>query len=332
MIRASVDLMGGDWAPEVILKAAANFHDVHFVFVGDASVKEKIAEYGISNYSFVESGYVLQEGKKVSKQDLERSSLYFAINQVKEKRADFVISGGSSGYYLLLCRQLLGTIGSISRPAITATIPTQKGVAIMLDLGANITCSDDDLVKFAIMGASLAQFWLNVQVPKVGFINVGSESGKGPEFVRSAAAKFQAIHPEFYGGFAEGNDTMNGDFDVLVVDGFAGNCMLKFGEGLSVLFKTMFKNAFKNGILNKIALFLLGNRLKRVFIDPRRYNGAIFAGINGCAIKSHGGSDEVGFRYALEFGIKIAKNNDNLLEKMSADFEKLGKISHLEQN
>lgn len=316
--------MGGDWAPDIILKAAVHFKDVHFVFVGDASVRELIDKYGITNYSFVESYYVLHEGKKVSKHDLERSSLYFAINEVKEKRADFVISGGSSGYYLLLCRQILGTLGGISRPAIATAIPTQKGSSIMMDLGANITCSDDDLVKFAIMGSSLAQFWLNVEVPKVAFVNVGSETGKGPEVVRNAANKFQVLKKEFYTGFVEGNDILKGEHDVMIADGFVGNCMIKFGEGSFVFFKDMFRKAVAGSLFNKLLLLFVMRRLKKVFLDPRRYNGAIFAGINGCAVKSHGGSDEVGFKYALEFGLKIAKCKDELLTKMAEDLEKFG--------
>jgi glycerol-3-phosphate acyltransferase PlsX len=320
-LRASIDLMGGDHAPHIILEAAEKFQDIHFHFFGTAECEKIIDEYVIAQYTFHKCEFALTEGKKFSKSDLEKSSLYASIHAVKEKIADFVISGGPSGYYLLLCRQILGTLTSISRPAIATSIPTIKNFAIMMDLGANTTCDEDDLVKFAIMGTSLAQFWINVKKPKVGFLNVGAETGKGPDLVKNAAAKFSQVNQDADCSFVEGHYVMQGTHDVIIADGFVGNCILKFGEGAFIFFKETLKRLFSVNIFYKLLGLFLKKKMRKILIDPRKYNGAIFAGINGCAVKSHGGSDAFGFECALRFAIRIGANKDEMLAKMEKDLQ-----------
>lgn len=323
--RASIDLMGGDFAPHAVLAAVAKIqtdnHNVHFILVGDASCKKLILEHKIQNYTFIEAAYKLEEAKKVTNAELESSSLYIAIMQVKNGNADFVVSAGPSGYYLLLAKRILGTIhDSLVRPALAAIIPTAQKPAIMLDLGANITCTGEDLVHFAIMGSALAKFWLDYKTPRVGFINVGSELGKGPDSVKNAAQMYEKLSPDMFAGFIEGNNMMKGDYDVIVADGFVGNCMLKLGEGMMGYVREMLRKQFRKNAFSKVLGILLKRSLKKALFDPKKFNGAIFAGVNGCVIKSHGGSDVVAFISAIGLGVKIAPHKDELLQNMQQEF------------
>lgn len=319
MLRASIDLMGGDNAPEAILSAAFKVKNVHFIFVGLAYTEELIKKYNIAHYTFVDASVALEEGKRFSNADLENSSMYIAIEQVKQGNADYIVSAGPSGYYLLLARRILGTLANLNRPALAAIIPTATGSAVMLDLGANITCDAVDLVKFGVMGTALAKVWLGVDNPKVGFVNVGSELGKGPDYIKNALDQFKKLSIQAEASFAEGHELLKGDYDVIVADGFVGNCLLKFGEGLMAYVKIMLKQAFSKGISSKILGLLLRKKIKTALIDPKKFNGGVFAGINGCVIKSHGRSDDISFESAIRIGMKIGKNKAELLNTIEKD-------------
>lgn len=327
MLRISIDLMGGDNAPLAILEAASKFKDLHFVFVGNSEAKKQIKNYNLTNYDFIECENYLQEGKRINHADLVVSSMHVAIEQVKLGNADAVVSAGPSGYYMLLAKSILGTIANLKRPALAAMIPNIRSFSVMLDLGANITCDAYDLAKFAIMGSALAKFWLNVEIPKVGFLNVGSELGKGPENVKQALDLFDKIHPGT-SDFAEGHYVMSGDYDVIVADGFVGNAVLKFAEGMMRYVKAILKQTLTSNMFSKILAALLRNRFKKALIDPRKLNGAVFAGINGCVVKSHGSSDSLGFESAINVAAKIASRKEELLgliakELQQCDLQKL---------
>lgn len=314
--------MGGEFAPHAALQAASTFNNLHFVFVGDLACAQLVKEYRIKHYTFVESYYILEEGEKVGNSDLARSSMYIALMQVKNGAADFVVSAGPSGYYLLLARRLLGTLANLARPAIAAIIPTAKRSAIMMDLGANLTCTAHDLVQFAIMGRVLSKFWLNTITPRVGFINVGSELGKGPEYIRNAALIYEKINPESFAGMIECNYIMQGTHDVIIADGLLGNCVLKLGEGMMVFFKDKMKKLFSKNIFYYLLGILLKKELKTALIDPKKFNGGIFAGINGCVIKSHGSSDALAFRSAVAFGMEVSRNREELFNTIALELEK----------
>lgn len=321
MLRVSVDLMGGDNAPIAVLEAATKFPNLHFVFVGTQEVEQLISKYNIKHYSFVKANFMLEEGKRFANSQLEGSSMYLAIEQVKNDNADFILSAGPSGYYLLLARRILGTLENLNRPALAAMIPTARGFSIMMDLGANLTCQAIDLAKFGVMGAALAKFWLGVEKPKIGFINVGSELGKGPEVIKNAAAIYKKISPECESGFVEGHNIMQGTHDVVIADGFLGNCLLKFGEGMMIFLTNMMKNALNQGVFTKLIALLIRKKLKKAMLDPKKFNGGIFAGINGCVIKSHGASDALSFEYAIKMGVKISMQKDQLLEAIRIDLQ-----------
>lgn len=315
MLRISVDLEGGKNAPFSILEAASKFNDVKFIFFGTAKSYEIIESYEIKNFEFFETLAVLKEDERLSAREMQNSSMYRAIAAVKDNLADAVISAGPSGYYLLLCKKILGTIENISRPALASLIPTLKKPAIMMDLGANISCSQEDLFRFAVLGKALAKFWLDYDNPRIGFVNVGEELGKGPEIVRNATEKFQKLNPDSFVGFIEPNYIMLGTHDVIITDGFTGNCMLKLGEGMMIFFKETLKRALHRGFLAKICGFLLKRKLSKLH-DPSKLNGAIWAGVNGCAVKSHGSADALGFESAIRFCIKVASKKDEMIKSV----------------
>lgn len=318
MLRASVDLMGGEYAPVAILEAASRFDNIHFIFVGTQEVESLICKYQIKNYQFISVEYSLNEGQRYSNAELTQSSMYIAIEQVKAGNADFVLSAGPTGYYMVLARRILGTIANLNRPALAAIVPTNNkrgSGSIMLDLGANLTCDVRDLAKFGVMGAALAKFWLNIEKPRVGFVNVGSEVGKGPENIKQALDLFQTISHDSVGQFVECHHIMQGECDVVVADGFTGNCLLKFGEGMAKYFKDSLKSVFTD-LFSKVLGLMLKKKIKNALMDPRKYSGAIFAGINGCVLKTHGGSDAISFEAAIVIGAKIAKNKNELLKRI----------------
>lgn len=323
MIKISVDLMGGDNSPHAILEAIQDFSNVHFLLHGLESVKIEIKNYKIISYDFFSCDIAINDNEKFGIREIEASSMYSAIDAVAKGAADAVVSGGSSGYYLLLCKRVLGLLESISRPALTTAIPTLKKPIIMMDLGANLSCSETDLVKFGMMGHSLARFWLDYENPNVKFVNVGEELGKGPALVRDAASQLSDTMPDVETGFVEPNFILDGDAHVVVTDGFTGNCLLKMSEGVAGFFRKSLKKAFLSSFLGRVLGYFAKNLLKENLVDPRDFNGAIWAGVNGCAIKSHGGSDAVAVRSAIKFAIKIAKKKDSLLNTLKSDLSKI---------
>jgi len=219
---------------------------------------------------------------------------------------------------------VLKTLPGIDRPAIASFFPTMRGETLMLDLGANIDCDSDNLVQFAVMGEVFVRTVQAIEKPSIGLLNVGSEELKGHDSVRRASAILRKIHlPIRFHGFVEGDDIAAGTVDVIVTDGFSGNIALKTAEGVVKLFTTYLKETYKSSILAKLGYLFSRSALNRLRerLDPRAYNGAVLLGLNGIVVKSHGGTDEIGFAHAIGVAHDMISNSFN--ESIKAEFEQL---------
>ena len=326
-ITVAVDGMGGDSAPEVVIGGIeATCHadsKVKFLIFGN---KEKIEPLLSRTHYAQELCELIHTDEEVTNDDKPtfalrnrtKSSMRLAIDAVKEHKADAVISAGNTGALMAMATIVLRTLPGISRPAIASSFPTQAGDSVMLDLGANVECDSNNLVQFAVMGEVYARNELGLSQPSVGILNVGVEGLKGNDSVRDAAAilKNSNLPLEFY-GFIEGDDIGKGTVDVIVTDGFTGNIALKTAEGTAQMIAYFLKDALKSSILSKAGALLARPAIEKVrsHFDPRRYNGALLLGLNGICVKSHGGTDEVGFAHAIQVGVNLVRRDLNDLIK-----------------
>ena len=331
-ITVAVDGMGGDSAPEVVIRGIeATCHadsKVKFLLFGN---KEKIDPLLSRTHYAQELCELIHTDEEVTNDDKPtfalrnrtKSSMRLAIDAVKEHKADAVISAGNTGALMAMATIVLKTLPGISRPAIASSFPTQAGDSVMLDLGANVECDSNNLVQFAVMGEVYARNELGLSQPSVGILNVGVEGLKGNDSVRDAAAilKNSNLPLEFY-GFIEGDDIGKGTVDVIVTDGFTGNIALKTAEGTAQMIAYFLKDALKSSILSKAGALLARPAIEKVrsHFDPRRYNGALLLGLNGICVKSHGGTDEVGFAHAIQVGVNLVRRdlNDLIKEDMAS--------------
>jgi len=242
------------------------------------------------------------------------SSMQLAINAVREGEAEAVVSAGNTGALMAMSKISLKTLSGIDRPAIVALIPTRVGESVMLDVGANVECDANNLVQFGMLGAAYARTVLGRRRPTVGLVNVGAEETKGGDSVKQAAALFRSSNLPFeFFGFVEGDDLGAGTVDVFVADGFTGNITLKAIEGTVRLYTEYLRQTFGSTILARLSFILARNAFNkmRARIDPRRYNGATFLGLNGIVVKSHGGTDGFGFANAVSVAVDMVSNNIN---------------------
>ena len=244
--------------------------------------------------------------------------MWLAIESVKKKETDIVISAGNTGALLVIAKLNLKMIENIDKPALSGLWPSKKGMSVVLDLGANIECSDKNLIDFSIMGSSLFNSLFPEEKAKVALLNIGSEEVKGNEVIKETYKKLNQISNEDFEfkGFIEGSHLMDGDVNVIVADGFTGNVALKTAEGTANFITSELKNAMTNSFLGKISSFLNMRNLKKFKkrLDPRLYNGAIFIGLDSPVVKSHGGTDYIGFSNSLSVCERIVKGN--LIEKI----------------
>ncbi|PPR59743.1 MAG: Phosphate acyltransferase [Alphaproteobacteria bacterium MarineAlpha3_Bin7] len=326
-ITVAVDGMGGDSAPEVVIGGIETTcradSKVKFLLFGN---KEKIGPLLSRSHYAQELCELIHTDEEVTNDDKPtfalrnrtKSSMRLAIDAVKEHKADAVISAGNTGALMAMATIVLKTLPGISRPAIASSFPTQAGDSVMLDLGANVECDSNNLVQFAVMGEVYARNELGLSQPSVGILNVGVEGLKGNDSVRDAAAilKNSNLPLEFY-GFIEGDDIGKGTVDVIVTDGFTGNIALKTAEGTAQMIAYFLKDALKSSILSKAGALLARPAIEKVrsHFDPRRYNGALLLGLNGICVKSHGGTDEVGFAHAIQVGVNLVRRDLNDLIK-----------------
>jgi glycerol-3-phosphate acyltransferase PlsX len=332
-ITIALDAMGGDHAPEIVLRGAdialERHPGVQFLLFGEESriapllvQLPRLAEVSILHHT---SEMVAGDDKPSQALRAGRgTSMRLAIDAVADGQADGIVSAGNTGALMAIAKFVLKTLPGIDRPAIATFFPTQRGETVMLDLGANIECDSENLVQFALMGDAFARSVLGVTEPTVGLLNVGSEDLKGNDAVRGAAARLRGgATPIRFHGFVEGDDIGAGTVDVIVTDGFTGNVALKTAEGTVRLFSEALKASFQHSPMAKIGYFFARGALKKLTIrfDPRRYNGAMFLGLRGIAVKSHGSTDAFGFANAI--GVAIDMKVNGFLDKIRSDLARL---------
>ena len=327
LITIAVDAMGGDNAPQKIIDGidvhAKNSKNVYYKLFGDKDIIDPIINKKSIDKNLFE---VIHTNEKIKNEDSaftaakrgKNTSMWLAIESVKKKLSDIVISAGNTGALLVIAKLNLSMIENIDKPALSGLWPSKKGMSVVLDLGANIECNDKNLIDFAIMGSSLLKSLFPEEKPKVALLNIGSEEIKGNEVIKTTYKKLnQIINEDFeFRGFIEGNNLMNGDVNVIVADGFTGNVALKTAEGTANFITSELKQAMTSSILSKIGSIISINSLKKFKkkLDPRLYNGAILLGLDSPVIKSHGGTDYIGFANSLAVCEKIVKNN--LIDKI----------------
>jgi len=324
-VSISVDAMGGDFGPKITVPASLNFlkshPDASITLVGNESIIKKFLKKPIESFDRLSIIHTTQfvtmdESPQSALKNKKSSSMRLAINLVKEGAADAIVSAGNTGALMATGRFVLRMLPGIDRPAIASFLPNQKGTSCMLDLGANADCTSHHLTQFAIMGSILSSVISKKKKPSVGLLNIGSESIKGNEVTKETYELLKKSHLNFYGN-VEGNDIFKGTTDVVVCDGFVGNISLKTTEGLAKMFADFLGQEFKKNIGTKfLALFALP--VLKAFkkrLDPRRYNGAAFLGINGIVVKSHGSADAFSFEHALVTAYEEA--NSKMIAKIS---------------
>jgi len=328
-LTVSVDTMGGDAGPGVVLAALARsivrHPTVRYLLHGDeallkpllsrrAKLKARAEVRHTAEHVRMDEkpGHVLRRGRN--------TSMWRAIECVASKEAEVAISAGNTGALMAMSMFQLGVIEGIDRPAIAALWPTKRGQTVVLDVGANIGTDAQQLVDFAVMGEAFARAILGLERPKVGILNVGAEDMKGNEAVRGAAHILRNANlPMEFLGFVEGDDISEGTADVVVTDGFTGNIALKTAEGIAALIMFYLRSALRRGFFSRLGAFMAAGALKtlRRKLDPRAQNGGIFLGLNGVVVKSHGGADALGFASALDMAVDMA--HAQIIPKIAGD-------------
>ena len=320
-ITIAVDAMGGDGSPKKIIDGITEHNkkskNIQYLIFGNKDVILKCIPKSLDNncYEIIDTKNTV-EGNDTPLEAAKRgknTSMWLAIESVKQKKADIVISAGNTGALLVISKLNLNMIENIDKPALSALWPNKVGMSVVLDLGANIECNEKNLIDFSIMGASIFKSLYPEEKAKVALLNIGSEEMKGNELLKNTYQKMLGIqNSDFeFKGFIEGNEIMNGEVNVIVSDGFTGNVALKTAEGTANFITNELKNAFKNNLLGKLSGLLNYINLKKFKkrLDPRLYNGAIFIGLDSPVVKSHGATDYIGFSNSLLVCEKIVKGD-----------------------
>ena len=326
-ITIAVDAMGGDNSPQKIIDGIEqhyrNSKGIYYKIFGNKNLIEPI----IKNKKIEKSVFeIIHTEEKIKGEDSaftaakrgKKTSMWLAIESVKNNLSDIVISAGNTAALLVIAKLNLKMIENIDKPALSGLWPTKKGMSVVLDLGANIECSDKNLIDFSIMGASLFKSLYPETIAKVALLNIGSEELKGNEVIKETYQKLNQIKSEDFEfkGFIEGSHLMDGEVNVIVADGFTGNIALKTAEGTANFITDELKKTMTSSFIGKLSSFLNIKNLKnfKKRLDPRLYNGAIFIGLDSPVVKSHGGTDYIGFSNSLSVCEKIVKGN--LIEKI----------------
>jgi phosphate acyltransferase len=335
-VRIALDAMGGDHGPAVVVAGAelalARHPESEFLFFGNnAVVAPLVAEHkALQSASRIVHAEIAVRMEDKPSQALRygrrKSSMWLAIEAVKKKEADVVVSAGNTGALMAMSKFDLKMLAGIDRPAIAALWPTLRGESVVLDVGASIGADAGHLVDLAVMGAATARILLGLERPTVGLLNIGVEEVKGLEPVREAGRilREKQIQDLDYVGFVEGDDIGQGKVDVVVTEGFAGNIALKTAEGTARQIGEYLREAMNSSIGTRIGYLFArsGFQQLRERLDPRRANGGIFLGLNGIVIKSHGGADAEGFAAAIDLGYGVVR--DDLLAKITAALARPG--------
>ena len=323
-VKIAVDAMGGENAPKKIIKGIEislkkNRNNFFYLFGKKNLIEEEIKNNNLisDNSEIIDSTDIISDDESplsAAKKSKE-TSMWKSIEFLKNKKADITLSAGNTGAMLVISRLLLNNINGINKPALAGLWPNKNNMNVVLDLGANIVCDEKNLCDFASMGSALFKSLFKNEKPKVALLNVGLEENKGNEILKKTFSimKKNNIKNFDFAGYIEGNHIMDGNVDVIITDGFTGNIALKTAEGTANFITNNLKKS-----LNKISILLSYRSLKKFKekLDPRKYNGAIFLGLQGPVVKSHGSTDAIGFAHSIEVCHKIVKAN--LIEKIKS--------------
>jgi phosphate acyltransferase len=325
-ITIAIDAMGGDNSPDktiegvhLFLKNNAKNNDFILKLFGDEKIiREKLLKYKITSefisVTHTDSVVSDKETPLTAIKNSKNTSMWSCIKSQLDGSSDISLSAGNTGVLLVVSRMILKMMDKVSKPALAGLWPSTDSVNVVLDLGANIECDDKNLVDFAELGSALYKSLFPDEISKVSLLNVGSEEIKGTEVLKSAYKKLKSLSGEknfIFKGYSEGNTIMSGESNVIVTDGFTGNIALKTAEGTAKFITDNLKTSLTKNLFTKISLIFSYYSLKKYKkkLDPRKYNGAIFLGLNGPVVKSHGGTDALGFYYSIDLCYKIIKGN-----------------------
>ena len=325
-ITIAIDAMGGENSPKKNIKGLGLFleknkdkDDYFFNLYGDKNIINKeLTNLNISN-NFINvihtEGVVSDEETPLTAvKNSKNTSMWNSIKSQIDGDADISLSAGNTGVLLIISRMILKTMKKVSKPALAGLWPSKKGMSVVLDLGANIECDEKNLIDFSEMGAALYKSIFPDQKPHVSLLNIGSEEIKGTETLKNTYSKLKKLSGDnnfLFNGYIEGNELMEGETNVIVTDGFTGNIALKTAEGTAKFITDSLKKSLTENIFSRVSSLLSYVSLKKFKdkLDPRKYNGAIFLGLNGPVVKSHGGTDAIGFYYSIDLCYRIIKGN-----------------------
>jgi phosphate acyltransferase len=329
-VTIALDAMGGDHGPGVVIPAAAialvRHPDMRFLLVGDtARIEPVLVDHPAlaANARIIHTDVAVAMDAKPSqalRKGRWRSSMWLALEAVKDGRANAAVSAGNTGALMAMAKFCLKTLEGVDRPAIAAIWPTVEAECIVLDVGANVGADARQLVEFALMGAAMARALFGLETPSVGLLNIGVEEIKGLDQIREAASVLkEAPLPIRYHGFVEGDDVGQGVVDVVVTDGYTGNIALKTAEGTAKQIGQYLRAAMGRSVLARLGAVLAQGafRALKEKLDPRQLNGGIFLGLNGIVVKSHGGTDATGFASAIDLAYDMASNG--VVKRLASD-------------
>jgi phosphate acyltransferase len=339
-IIIAIDAMGGENAPRKNIEGLSlflkknNLKNVFFNIFGDQNlIQKEISNFKIDkrNIKIFHTDTVVsdEETPLTAIKNSKNSSMWNSINSQIVADSNITISAGNTGVLFVISRMILKTLEQVSKPALAGLWPNKKGMNVVLDLGANVVCDENNLVDFAEMGSALFKSLFPLETPKVALLNIGSEEIKGTEVLKKTHSKLKEICKlgDFqFDGFIEGNKIMDGNSNVIITDGFTGNIALKTAEGTAKFITDELKASLTENMISKISILFSYFSLKKFKkkLDPRKFNGAIFLGLKGPVVKSHGSSDALGFYYAIDLCYRIIKGD--LIKKINKN------LNHLDAN
>ena len=318
-VKIAIDAMGSDEGPRAIVSGAALSKERNpgskYIFFGDKkTIKLEAAKHKIlsNSYEIINTTETILPEDKPSQaiRKMKDTSMGMSLEYLSDNNVDAVVSAGNTGALMGMSRIKIKTLSGILRPAIAATVPHANGEFVLLDLGANTICNAENLLQFAIMGSEFAKVVLGKPNPKVAILNIGTEQEKGKDFIHEAAKLINDTYiKDNFIGYIEGNEITKGVADVVVTDGFSGNIALKTAEGVANLCSTYVKNLFSNSFRGNLSYLLMKKPLTTLKekLDPRKRNGALFLGLNGIVVKSHGGADEMSFAAAIDIAFEFTQ-------------------------
>tara|TARA_X000001036_G_scaffold354642_1_gene336303 strand:+ start:1778 stop:2812 length:1035 start_codon:yes stop_codon:yes gene_type:complete len=323
-ITIAIDAMGGENAPKknieglgIFLKKNKFKNDFNILLYGKEKIlkdelkKEKISD---ARVKIIHAADIVsdEETPLTAIKNSKNTSMWNSVKAQIDGNADITLSAGNTGVLFVISKMILKMMNEVSKPALAGLWPSKKGMSVVLDLGANIECDEKNLIDFSEMGAALYKSIFPDEKPRVSLLNIGSEEIKGTEVLKKSYSKLKSLSNDknfLFNGYIEGNKLMDGDTNVIVTDGFTGNIALKTAEGTAKFVIDNLKNSLTENIFTKLSMLFSYFSLKKFKskLDPRKYNGAIFLGLNGPVVKSHGSIDSIGFYYSIDLCYRIIK-------------------------